>query len=359
MSYARGQMFSALGARIANIGTMIQQSREAAELRAEQKAERERINRRQDMQDAIALAEMHGGPGDAPTVSYEMRAPAASVVAPPAMRAPRVVAPIGQIPSGPLVSDVGSAVPTPAPRPSSRPPVTVTGTDPKYMNLPGGGHIMRPEAREAQGLAARLAGDAAELRQRGDIEREYADAERTRKTGALAPHLSPRDVTAAVEGVDLYRPPPRGSAEALRILDAEQAVLDRHQPTPQGRSTDPTPTAQFTARKEQAKAYLDELARIDARARAALEEGNMRPGYGGDVGSQRLTERAAASASWGFKDENDAKAAFSYKPQGGGPPAGSGAPGTSRQTITQDQADFLRTVRGMSDADIAARYIVK
>lgn len=277
MSYARGQMFSALGARIANIGTMIQQSREAAELRAEQKTERDRLIRRQEVADAQALVDR----ADDRVVALN----AAGGGTGPLPNLPRTYSSVPMPESG----TTGSTSPLAPMPPTMRAPRLPEPNTRDYTPLPGGGYVPKPEYAAKSALASRLSGMQQEAELKADIERRYPEPENFTRT------VNTRDGIVEIGN--------RGTTRPLTVNGKPQFPVPRA--TPQARSAEPTPTSQFTAQKERAKGLLDELRQVDTWVQA-----QEYPPPSQDI----IGRRQQAFDRWGFKDEKEAQAAYSYQP---------------------------------------------
>ena len=332
---------------------MIVNSREHAEAKAEQKRLQKLREDQQNLQTAITLAQMGGGVGDAPQITRTAEIPAPRVAAPPmTMQAPRLdgTSSSVQVPrAAPKVSPTGDSAPE---------TMTVTGTDPNYMNLPGGYHIKRPEVQAAEQQQQRLRDAEQEARTRGNVALDLEQQQRRQRLSSIAavvrqqnPTLTQQQAEAkALEKIEGLEPQQFGTGTSdwnEHVRRTGQLTTATTRATTRG-AGDVTPTTRYSQAARLAHGFLAEMAALDE----GLREKTLKP-------DAHAIARDHAKKRWGFQDEAAARAAI-VGGGGGVAPAGGGGTGTTaqKQTITQDQYDFLREVRGMSDAEIRAMYDV-
>jgi len=274
----------------------------------------------------------------------------------------------------------GAPAPAPAPAPGRTMRIS---TQDRYLPVEGGGHIDQwatPESRawERQVAGAQLAAELRQQEEAAEREREVgayidmgmtrAQARATRANRGLADNIlfptrradpyggrTREQWLQDMRDVERIRDEGNASAQTRQDLstlntqvdDARAEVARAERAIPERRQygfVHPTTGEFYEPGSESAKRFsadsLSSAQRIDALRR-----------YMGDLLAKRDSTAAAARG-----ERPDSQHTGTVRRLYG---AGDASPTESRQVITADQAEYLRSVKRMSDAEISARYIIR
>ena len=141
MSYYGGGAFQALGQGLRGIGRGVADRRHERRELERRDLEDERRREREDRETALRVGELGGGEGPAPT--QEFRPNEFGLTGPQEFEPPELFEDPDRTPVG--ADDI--LPPPPDFSEHQREPVTLERPDPRFMDVPGGYHVMTPDAR--------------------------------------------------------------------------------------------------------------------------------------------------------------------------------------------------------------------
>lgn len=394
MSYQGGGAWRALGRGLKDVGHGVGRRR----LEDEERERRDRLDeeRRADIEyeREVQLAGMGGGEGPAPTRTKDLAGPGdpnrETFEPPPLLPEP------DRTPAG--ASDF-----MPAPElETNAPSLEITESDPAYRNLAGGKyHMMDPEAQRQQQVESDFETQLDQGRRTRGAWAEDMGPVMGRVADARPGEVSPDDLgLLGAENMETpwFTPPgreydpesdevyQRGKRVRDENIEAGYGPMGGHPPAGRAGTTPGGPREADTRQQMAAQKLIDDLTRVDTaviidpasvgdpdqlresiianspftpeEARQIIRTGMLpdgtpveeepalpEPGPVGEPFSDYLFDGSLGGES-------------TPRPEPSGE-EGPAQPGPVRQEITQDQADYLREVQGLSDEDIRSRYIVR
>lgn len=379
MSMSKARTWQQLGAELSGIATRVGQERmqqqeldRRARLEAEAAAERKAAAESTRFREDLELARLGGGSGPVPKEITQIAGTGTGPVS-PGFHEPAPLTPAGGI--GMRVGGTAGmgitapAAPAPIAAPALTDPLSYDAAVGKYQAVGSRGFIVRPEVAEAQKShleeERRLKRASDELQ----MKRETLEATIPAVTEdiRMVTGTSPARAGAAARllvghDVPLGQSFPREPADRTPSRDpglpsftkAYDIVTDKYKVPGefQGEFT-------YSRTREQMIAEAQAMARGE-RYEAAPAAATPRP-TDGPMGAN-WAEGMVRGFAGAPQQSIDAVIAKRAGDAAAPPTAAGSAPapaGSGRQVITQDQADYLRTVRGMADAEIARLYEVR